>query len=70
MIDSQLRQSITKLLQLAEFELASPAIPDPPPAFRRELEQAVRQTRQFLANQRPPAGEFFLSAAGRKRQRE
>lgn len=57
-----LKIALTRLLLLAEYELASPACVNPPENWHRELAEATKITRQFLTEHRPPPGPFFTLA--------
>lgn len=66
----ELRIALTRLVELAEYEISCPACPNPPEGFHSGLREATQVTRQFLAEIRPPAGRYFFSAkkGGRGRQ--
>ena len=57
----ELKQALTLLADLGEWEAENPAVPNPPPGWAGQLTAAAKVTRQFLAERRPPAGPFFTA---------
>lgn len=53
---------------LISWELESPAVQPPPPAWEYELKEAQKTISQAITS--PPAGDFFLSADTKRRGRE
>lgn len=69
MSQTDLKIALTRLVELAEYEIGCPACPDPPEAWVHDLKWSTQITRRFLSEIRPDPGEFFTSPANEGRGR-